>query len=333
MLVLLLAVGVLEAEEAVHRGVLAVAVGDEVVLADPTGTSVEGFSAGTVGWLYPAPGGLLFAPDLVNGRTTVLDLRQRRVAERLDGVTMPVFGRSADRYVVAAGDVMLFSYPDRALLAEVPAAVEHAWQVLLIGGDTGALVLERRPDGRGTETLTRVDLVARRASEPWPLTGDITDMAISSELGLLALADHDGGVQLVDASNMVPVATWRVEGRPSAVAFAAEGETLVAACQGRRGGGSLSWARVKTGRDGLRLAKEERSALDGVPVDLAVAPDGRAAAVVVTAGSSGRLYVLDLKRGEVAATVPLDGPPRSVVWCDPSREGPLRPEWSEGFGR
>ena len=328
-----LAVSPCTASQREMGGLLAVSAGDRVVLAEPTGGWAHSFATGPVGWLYPAPGGTLFAPDLVGGRTTVFDLGQRRPVETLDGVTMPVFGRFPDRYVVVAGAVMLFSYPGRALLSEVDAGIEHAWQVLLVGNDTNVLVLERRPDGRGEEHLVHVDLVSGRTSPPAPLPGDIRRMALG-EPGLLALADGGGTIPLLDPATFSPVAVWRVGGRPRSVAFADDDRLLVVAVQGTAGGESaLVWARLKTGRKGLRLGDEERLPMPGVPVGMAVSPDGRAVAVALEAGTSGQVHVVDLDRGETVGLVKVEHPPRSVVWCDPARPGPVLPEWSEGVGQ
>ena len=47
-------------------------------------------TTGPVAWLFPAPGGVLFAPDLVHGSTAVIDLRTQTAGEPL----------TIERYVV-----------------------------------------------------------------------------------------------------------------------------------------------------------------------------------------------------------------------------------------
>ena len=53
-----------------------------------------------------------------------------------------------DRYVVVAGDVLMVSYPDRAVLGTVEAEIDYPWQVVMIS-DSVLLVLERGPVGEG----------------------------------------------------------------------------------------------------------------------------------------------------------------------------------------
>ncbi len=83
---LLTAVSDAKKKKEIPPGVIAASVGEVVILADPDRAWKVEFDAGTVGWLFPAPSGIVFAPDLVRGKTTVLDVRSRRVLDRFDNL-------------------------------------------------------------------------------------------------------------------------------------------------------------------------------------------------------------------------------------------------------
>jgi len=160
-------------------GILAASAGESVVLADPLNRWSKSFDIGTVGWLFQAPGGVLFAPDLVRGKTTVLDLRGRRIVDHIEGVTMPHFGPSPDRYFVAAGDILVVSYPDRAIISRIAAEIGHPRQVIP-ASDTVVLVLEWSPDGSPKSILSAIDLPSRQVVFRRPLAGDVRSCSLSS---------------------------------------------------------------------------------------------------------------------------------------------------------
>jgi len=97
ILMALVSVAVAKDKVSPPYGVLGASVGDEVVLVSPITGHAKPLRTGPVAWLFPAPGGILFAPDLVNGKTTVIDLRSLTVRETIPGVTMPRFGSASDR--------------------------------------------------------------------------------------------------------------------------------------------------------------------------------------------------------------------------------------------
>ncbi len=307
-------------------GVIVASAGDRVLLIEPTTGAATPHATGPVGFLYPAPGGRLFAPDLVNGRTAVFDLRSWKIAERLDGVTMPRFGSQSDRYLVVAGDLLAFSYPERAPLLRIAAEVESPWQVAQTPDDMMALILDRRPDGTGPTTLVVVDLAARQVSQRAILPGDVTRMALSTPLGVLAFADRTGrAVLLVEPATLATVTVVPVDGRPVDVAFTADGHRLVAVAE-HDGRGSLAVVELKPAKKGLKLKPRATGALSAAPVRLALSPTGEFAAVGL---ASGRLAVAELDHGGVLYEVELGEAPRDVVWCDPALEGPPLPEWSD----
>jgi hypothetical protein len=192
-------------------GLLAASVEQTVVLADPASGESVAFETGPVGWLFEAPGGVLFAPDLVDGRTTVIDLRTRGVADRFEGVTMPHFGPSADRYAVVAGDVLLVTYPERAVIARLAAGIDRPWQVEMFS-ESALIALERGEDAGGA-VLSAVDMVTRQVVYRRPLPGDVRRFALSRSLGLLALADpSSSSVPLVAPATLTGVASLPMGG-------------------------------------------------------------------------------------------------------------------------
>lgn len=306
-------------------GLLAASVGDEVILVEPASGDTRRFETGPVGWLFEAPGGVLFAPDLVHGRTTVVDLRMGTVADRFEGVTMPHFGPSADRYAVVAGDVLLVTYPERAVIATVAAGIDRPWQVEMFS-DSALIALERGEEGSGA-VLHAVDMVTRQVVYRRPLPGDVRRFALSRSLGLLALADASSpSVPLVAPATLTGVASLAMGGPVRDVA-AVEGERPgVAAVAEVGSGGELKVWQIKSSDAELKIKKERGTALPGAPVRVVISPDARHAAVAL---ASGEVIVIGLDRLELERAVPLGGPPRDLVWCDPTRPGPLLPDWSD----
>jgi hypothetical protein len=312
----------------VPPGVIAASAGEVVVLADPDRAWEVEFDTGTVGWLFPAPSGIVFAPDLIRGQTTVLDLRGRRVMDRFEGVTMPHFGTSPDRYVVVAGDLMVMSYPDRALISRVQIDVSNPWQVISANQDTVVIVLARRPESDSEATLVAVDLISGRMAYRRQLTGDVRRMSLSVDLGLLALADATTSViQLFDPSILSPVAALQVTGRAVDVAFLPDGGGLVAAAVDSTGSGEVRmWVLKRKGGE-IKVKKEYHVGLPSPPVRLATSPAGVPRVAVGLA--SGHIVVVDLENETIERTIELPGEPRDVVWVDPLKEGPMLPEWSD----
>lgn len=309
-------------------GVLAASVGDSVVLVEPSSGLTATFETGPVGWLFPAPGGMLFAPDVINGTTTVINLRSQSVAERIDGLTMPHFGGNPDRYIAITDKIVMLSHPDRAVMATIPAQIAHPWQVIVTADDAAMLVLERLPDGSDGVHMTTVNLITRQVVYRRPLRGDIRHMALSPQLGLLALADSDGNrVHLVEPATLEPMAARPTPGRPVDVAFARDGKLLATAVDPGSGVGTLDLALFRVGKKGHRLAKEFSIPLGATPVRIAASPGGSHVAVAMEGGS---VSIVDVDRREIVATGVLAGTVRDLRWCDPSREGPMIPDWTDG---
>lgn len=309
-------------------GIVAVSGGEALTLVDPGTGATQSFPSGPVGRLFPAPGGVLFAPDLIHGRTLVLDLRGPREVERLEGVTLPSFGGQDDRYVVALHNVIVFSYPERTAMVTVEAEIQRPWQVLVTEDGRTVFVLERLPGGEGGSVLTLVDLALRKVAARVASPSDVRHMAFSQGLGLLAVANGtSGAVELLAPEALAAVLAVEPQGVPVDVGFV--DDHLVAVGASLDGGGWLQSWRVRSRRSGLRLRGPTTVALPQDPVRLALAPGGEWAAVGL---AGAKLVFVDHRRGRVVREVELGAPPRDVVWCDPGRRAPLLPDWSDTGG-
>jgi hypothetical protein len=317
-LTLIVCLPIAEAKDKPPVGVLAASAGDEVVIVDPTTGDARVVATGPVAWLFPAPGGILFAPDLVNGMTTVIDLQSLTVREPIPGVTMPRFGTLSDRYLVLTQQLLVVSYPDRALMNRFEIPFEHPWQVAVVADNTVLLVLERLPEAGSEASMTAVNLGEGRLVYRRPLSGDIRHFALSVTLGMMALAEAESDrVILVDPATLTPAAVFPVVGKPIDLVFAADGSTLVVAVERSDGGGELLiWKIRQEKKDGLQQKKTWTVPLGAAPVRLAGSPDGRHVAVGLT---SGELQIVEIEIRELVATAELPEAPR-VTSC-----GAIRP--------
>jgi hypothetical protein len=309
-------------------GLIAVSAGESVELVNPTTGEMTAIPTGPVAWLFPAPGGTLFAPDLVNGTTTVIDLVTKTARDRLNGITMPHFGTRADRYLVVARQLLLVSYPDRALMNSYEIAFHNPWQVAIIADDSVLLVLERDPTGHDTTAMVAVNLEDGRMVYRRPLHGDIRHFALSPALAVIALGDASGGqVVLTDPATLTPQAAFSVGGSPVDLVFVDTGSVLAVAAELAGGAGELVLWKIKAEKkNGLVQKKEWRIALEGAPVRIVASPDERYLAVGF---AGGRLQIVDVKSRTTVQSVVLPGDPRDIVWCDPEVAGPLLPQWTD----
>lgn len=306
-------------------GVLVASVGNAVVVADPLGSWRRDFAAGPVAWLFPAPGGRLFAPDLVGGTTTTIDLRSMTVVERLDGISMPWFGEQPDRYIAVSNELLLMSYPERAILASVPVTIERPWQVDLTANDTYVVVLERDPGG-GPTAMTIADLAEGRVVFRHATGGEVLHFGVLPG-GVFALADAAAlRIRLVRAATLETVAQPDPGGRPVDVVVTDGGRELIAAATTMTGAGRLTRWRIRAGKHGLEATLKDAASLSAPPLRLALSPDGRRVAV---ATADGIVTVREARSLETVATIELGGEPRDLRWCDPTRKGPALAEWSD----
>ncbi|MDX2438742.1 MAG: hypothetical protein QNL88_17040 [Acidobacteriota bacterium] len=324
----LLAVTTAQAKEEPTPGLIAVSAGESVELVDPATGAVRAIPSGPVAWLFPAPGGTLFAPDLVGGTTTVIDLTTQTSRERLDGVTMPHFGSRPDRYVVVASQLLVVSYPERALMNSFEIAFHNPWQVAVIAEDSVLLVLERHPSGNGQTAMVAVNLGDGRMVYRRPLVGDVRHFALSPALAVIALGDASSDrVVLTDPATLTTQADFAVGGSPVDLVFVDTGSTLVVASERPDGGGELVMWKIKfEKKHGLVKKKEWRIPLEGQPVRLAASPDERYVAVAL---AEGRVQIIDVDSREIVQSAVLNAAPRDIVWCDPSLPGPILPEWTD----
>jgi hypothetical protein len=309
-------------------GMVAVSAGDVVVLVEPASGSQKSISSGPVGWLFPAPGGTLFAPDLVHGKTTVINLLSLAAETSIDGVTMPHFGIRSDRYVALSNQILIVSYPERALMNRIDVGFDHPWQVEVLAEDSVLVVLERLPEGGENAVLSMIKLDEGKLVYRRPLEGDITHFSFTPALGVIALADPEGGrVLFSDPSTLVTAAEFKVPGRPVDLAFVEDGSTLAVAIERQDGGGELAIWKIKPDKDDvLRRKKQWLVPLAGAPVRLVSSPDSR---YVVVGLETKDLQVVKIEKQQVMGHFELPDVPRDVVWCDPLREGPLLPDWSD----
>lgn len=308
-------------------GVMAASVGDTVVLADPATGATRSLEAGRVAWLFPAPGGVLFAPDLVHGSTAVIDLRTQTAGEPLAGVTMPRFGQLADRYVVVSSRVLVVSYPERALMNRFEFGFERPWQVVVAADNSVLLVLEREPEGEGGAVFSAVNLGDGRLVYRRPLEGDVRHFALSPTLGVVAFADRAlGGVVLAEPSDLARQAVFDAAARPEDLAFGGDGSTLTVAAANDAGGTLHIWKLARKKEGPIEIRKGWQLALAAAPLRLAASPDGRFVAV---ATADGRVQVVDVAARLPGRSIELGAPPRDLVWCDPTIPGPSLPVWSD----
>ena len=308
--------------------VIAASVGDSVFLMEPSTGQNLGFDTGPVGWLFPAPGGVLFAPNVIDGVTTVINLRKLQVVDRLDGLTMPYFGETPDRYIALAGEVMMVTYPERAVMAIIPARIAHPWQAIVAPDDAAMLILERLPDGSTGIHMTTINLITRQVVYRRPLAGDIIHMALSPQLGLLALADVGANrVHLVEPATLTPMIDYVTQGAPRDVIFTPDGKILATAVETPDGGGVLQLGFYKRGKKGLRLDKDFSIPLTGRPIRIDRSPSGDRIAVALDNGS---IQVVSIKKKTVVTVIDLPGVARDLRWCDPTIEGPMIPQWTDG---
>lgn len=307
-------------------GLLAVSEGESVVIVAPATGETRAIPAGPVAWLFPAPGGTLFAPDLVHGTTTVIDMPTQTVRERFDGVTMPRFGQSPDRYVVVSKKLLVVSYPDRALMNQFEIEFESPWQVEVAAGNTVLLVLERDPEGGGA-SLVAVNLSEGRLVYRLPLAGDVRRFALSPQFGVLAFADAGGRIVFAEPGTLAPRAEFETPGRAMDVVFTGDGTLLAVAVGTADGAGELLIWKLKLLKDGtFERKKQWQVPLQGSPQRLVNSPDRRHVAITV---EDGLLHIVDVVERTLTRTVALRGAPRDVVWLDPFAPGPMLPEWSD----
>ena len=309
-------------------GVLAASVGNSVILVEPTSGRTITLETGPVGWLFPAPGGVLFAPDVINSQTSVISLLSLAIVDRLDGLTMPHFSANPDRYTAIADDVVTLSYPDRAVIKRISAKIVHPWQVIMAPDGAAMLILERLPDGSTGTHMSTVNLITSQVVYRRLLPGDIRHISLSPQLGLLALADAENNqVHLVEPATLAPMAARPTPGQPIDVAFTLDGKTMATAVDTGDGAGILDLAHFKTGKKGMQLKKTHSIPLSAAPVRLAASPGGKYVAIALDGGS---VAVVDIEGRVITGTGALPDTPRDLRWCDPTREGPMIADWSDG---
>lgn len=308
-------------------GRIAVSCGEGVAIVDPADGRVVSVPTGPVGWLYPAPGGVLYAPDTRRGRTTAIDLVTGGVRERFDGVMMPVFGVEDERYVVAVrGRVLIAAYPDRLVLRDWEVPLERPWRVRVSHDGLTLYVLDRPAEGA---SLVKVDLLSGREEVRTAVEGEPDEMILFEETGLVAVARPGAGLVELRSGTLLNVeGAVRCDGRPTGLAFDGRGHLLVGVA-GTNGGEVLRFRIRRTAKNGLSVQEKGRRDVPAAPGRMAASPDGRWLAV---GGAGGGLWIMATGLGRIERSAKVPGPVRDVVWPDLERTGPLMPEWSNGDG-
>jgi hypothetical protein len=223
---------------------------------------------------------------------------------------------------------MMVTYPERAVMAIIPARIAHPWQAIVAPDDAAMLILERLPDGSTGIHMTTINLITRQVVYRRPLAGDIIHMALSPQLGLLALADVGANrVHLVEPATLTPMIDYVTQGAPRDVIFTPDGKILATAVETADGGGVLQLGFYKRGKKGLRLDKDFSIPLTGRPIRIDRSPSGDRIAVALDNGS---IQVVSIKKKTVVTVIDLPGVARDLRWCDPTIEGPMIPQWTDG---
>jgi len=309
------------------EGRIAVSCGEGVAIVDPADGRIVEVPTGPVGWLYPAPGGVLYAPDTRRDRTTAIDLLSGGVRERLDGVMMPVFGVEDEQYVVAVGGrVLIATYPDRLVLRDWEVPLRRPWRVRVSHDGLTLYVLDRPAKGA---SLGKVDLLSGREEVRTAVEGEPDEMILLEEAGLVAVARPGAGLVELRSGTLLNVEGGaRCDGRPTGLAFDGRAHLLVGVA-GKNGGEVLRFRIRRTAKNGLSVREKGRLELPAAPGRMAASPDGRWLAV---GGADGGLWITATGLGRIERSVKVPGPVRDVVWPDLERTGPLMPEWSNRGG-
>lgn len=306
-------------------GVLAASCGDQVVLVDPVQGRTAAFDTGQVGWLYPAPGAVVFAPDLINAHTTVISTAPPAVLERLDGVTMPLFGSLSDRYVVAGpGRVLMVAYPGKAIISRREVDIGAPWRSLLDAEGRFLFVIEQGGSGK-PGAITAVDAIGGSVGARAPIDGPVTDAVLVADPPTVALAGRTSpAIRLRPAETLTPALIIQAGGEVAGLATCRERWLVAAVREGDQG--RLQLWKLRGGRGGIRVKPKDVVQLPRAPLDVVVSPDGEWIAVAV---DGPELLILQWKKDDVILRTPLPAPPRDVVWTDPTRPAPTWPEWSD----
>ena len=289
----------------VPEGRIAVSCGEGVALVNPADGQVVPVPTGPLGWLYPAPGGMLYAPDTRRGRTTAIDLATGRVADTFKGLMMPVFGAADERYVDAVrGRVLIAAYPDRLVLEDWEVPLERPWRVRISNDGLTLYVLDRPRQGGA---VVKIDLLSGRVQARVALPREPDEMILLEELGILAVAYPElEAVELRSGTSLTVEGIVHCPGSPAGLAFDGSRSLLVAVA-GDGDGAVVRYRIRRKEKEGLDVREKDRLELPAVPGRLAGSPDGR---WVAASGRAGGLWIADSHLGKIERSVELPGPGR-----------------------
>lgn len=314
--------GIGEARKAQPVGIIAGSVGEQVFLIDAGGGVVNEIESGVVGFLFPAPGRFLFAPNLIDERTSVIDLRRRQLQESLPYLNMPRFTVWKDRYIVLAGDLLMLSYPERSLIFRMKAQVESPWQLYSSEDGMSLLVLERNPKGKGPSVLTALDLSVRKQVFRKSYQEDFIRIAVLEDLGILVVADRSRKQLLIlQADTLAMLKGIPLQDEPTDIL--GFGNTLL---ESGEPDGIRHWE-IDRRRDGsLKLREKKVVGPGGKVMRMAMSPDRN---FFAAAGENGGLAIFEFRKCRLIREMEVPGKVRDLVWTDPMSEGPSLPMWSD----
>jgi len=311
-----------QAKRNTPEGLLAVSTENSVILSGMPNGELTTIDTGPVGFLFPAPGGILFAPDLVHGRTTIIDTRNLRTREVISRLIMPRFTVWKDRYLVLAEDLMVLSYPEHALVLKMDAEIMSPWQLSSTEDGMSLLVLERAVDGRGPSVISAYDLGFRQQVFRKSFESDYIAFALMTEAGMLVVADRSGK-QLLFMNPVSLGVLHRIPLKNPPADIVGSTSFLFAGGED----GVISRWRIK----GMKGEKPDIRVLNDILVhgsvsQLSISPDGLFLAAATT---EGELEVFEIEKGRKIVSKEIPSDVRDLVWIDPLQEGPLLPLWSD----
>lgn len=322
LLLCFLGLSPVESRKAQPKGLLALSAGDSVTIVDVGGSISTSIETGPVGFLFPAPGGVLFAPDLIDGRTSVIDMRRIRLREVLPKLMMPRFTVWKDRYLVLAGDLLMLSYPERSLVFRMEARITRPWQIYASEDGMSMVVLERNPEGKGPSILTALDLGVRKQVFRKRYSSDFIRFAEMEKPGVLVLADRsDRRILVLDPQTLAPMHRISLSRAPTDLL--AVGEVLFSSGDEE---GIRRWKMERNRKGEFKVGELDSIGTGGIVMRMAISPDG---IFLAAACDDGKLRVYEARKARLISELEIPPEVRDLVWVDPLQEGPLLPLWSD----
>ncbi len=266
--------------------------------------------------VFAAPDDRAVVPLATEEATAVADPSGR--VERWRGRVFPMFFADFDRmHVVLPGELATLSDPERVPLARVP-----------LPGVAGARRAACSADGRlvavvppgASSSLTFVAALEGGTSSRIRLGGEATAVALAPAGAFAVVATGGGVIELAAAGRPHSLGALDVGGEVRALAFSADGRTILVGTAGARGG-EIVGVRGEVGAK-APLRERFRTPVPGPVAAIAAGED------VVAAVAGDALVVLSGDGKKVRRTVALGAV--SDVALLPSKPLSAVPPWSDG---